>query len=273
MNRLFWAISLFLVLVSLSCRTSGASQELARDYYNIGNAYSDLDNHEKAASYYKRALDLDPEINQAAYNLARSSLEIEDYDLAIRLLTDLQEKDEANLMVLEMLGYTWYQKGDAARAAEYYRKSLEVDPAHLRSLYNLSILEKENERWGMAGQYLERLLELEEKKEYRILLAELAVDMGELDKAILYYEDLIVEYEGDSGIYLSMKDLYMETERYYKALDMLELLTASGSDAELVPGYFFEKATLEIDILDDPVNGRKSLKSALEKGYSDRESL
>lgn len=275
MSKRFWVIStaLLLTLLTASCKSTGTKLELARDYYNIGNAYSDLEEYEKAASYYRRALVLDPSINQAAYNLARTSLETEEYDFAIKLLTDLEKQDGNNLMILEMLGFSWYQTGDDEKAAQYYKKSLEIDPAHLRSLHNMSLLEKQNENWGLSRQYLERLLELEEKKEYRILLAELAVAMGELENAILYYEDLILEYEGDPKTYLAMKDLYLETERYYKALDMLELLGSSDSDTEKVPGYYFEKAKLEIGILDDPINGQKSLKSALEKGYSERESL
>lgn len=275
MSRQFWVINFILLLALLfsSCQSSGVKLELARDYYNIANAYSDLKEYEKAASYYKRALDLDPAINQAAFNLARTSLEIEEYDFAIKLLSDLEKKDGANLMILEMLGFSWYQAGNEEKAAQYYRKSLEIDPADVRSLYNMSILEKQNNNWTLSRQYLERLLELEDKKEYRILLAELAVAMEDRETAILYYEDLIVEYDGDSDTYLSMKDLYLETKRYYKALDMLELLVESGVDQDKIPVYYFEKAKLEIEILDDPINGQKSLRSAMDKGYSEKEEL
>jgi tetratricopeptide (TPR) repeat protein len=275
LSRQSWVTNtaLLLTLLFASCQSSGARLDLARDYYNIGNAYSDLKEYEKAAAYYKRALDLDPAINQAAYNLARTSLEIEEYDFAIKLLTDLEKKDGANLMILEMLGFSWYQAGNDEKAAKYYRKSLDIDPANLRSLYNMSLLEKQNSNWAVSREYLERLLELEEKKEYRVLLAELAVAMEDRETAILYYEDLIVEYDGDSETYLAMKDLYLETERYYKALDMLELLVETGAEPDTISGYYFEKSKLEIEILDDPINGQMSLKSALEKGYSDKEKL
>ena len=70
-----------------------------------------------------------------------------------------------------------------------------------------------------------------------------------------------------------MKNLYLETERYYKALDMLELLVKSETDAGKSSAYYFEKSKLEIEILDDPINGRNSLKSAMDNGYSDKEKL
>ena len=272
MSRLYWAASSLVLILFFSCQTSSDKLELARDYYNIGNAYSDLKEYEKAAEYYKRALVLDPDVNQAAFNLAKTSIETGEFSRAVRLLSSLEEQDGSNLMVLEMLGYAWYQSGDGEKASLYYLKCLEIDPAHLRSLYNMSVLSRQNEQWSESRGYLERLLDLEEKKEYRVLLAELLQDQGDAEAALVNYESLVEEYGGDAGSYLAMKNLYLETERYYKALDMIDLLIESEGK-EQKADLFFEKSALELDALDDPISSQGDLKSALDAGFGDEEAL
>ena len=275
MSRQFWAVNglLIIFIIFTSCQSSSFRVEISQDYYNIGNAYSDLGEYAKSAEYYQRALDLNPALNQAAFNLARTNLEIDDYESALKLLLGLESEDPENLFVLEMLGYSWYKMGDEDRAGEYYRKSLNIDPAHPRSLYNMSILEKRKNNWGMSRFYLEKLLKQDDKKEYRILLAELAVAEEEYESAIGYYEDLVLEYGGDSEIYASMKDMYMETEMYYKVLEMIDLLIEAGPEEEVLKSLYFEKSTIEVQYLDDIIMGQADLIRALDEGYSDKEAL
>ena len=274
MNRLFWGYSLILLLLFLSsCQTTETKRELARDYYNIGNAYSDLEKYEDAAQYYRRSLELDPTINQAVFNLARAALETGENEEALKMLQSLEVQDTENLLVKEMLGFAWYRLGDPEKAAKYYRSCLAVNSTHVRSLYNMTLLEKDAENWPAARGYLETLLDQEDKKEYRLLLGELAAAQGDAEGAILYYEDLLIDYEGDPDIYRDMKALYFETERYGKALEMLDLVIASESDSAVKAELYFEKCSIEIEILQDIINGQKDLKAALEAGYSDKEKL
>ncbi len=247
--------------------------ELARDYYNIGNAYSDLEEYENASEYYRRALELDPTINQAVFNLARAALETGENGEALEMLQSLESQDSENLLVKEMLAFAWYRAGDSDKAAQYYRDCLGIDAAHSRSLYNLTLLEKEAENWGDARSYLEALLDQEDKKEYRMLLGELAAAEGDREGAILYYEDLLLDFDGDAVIYNDMKTLYLETERYGKALEMFDLVIESEKDEKLRAELFFEKSSIEIEYLEDIVNGRKDLKAALDAGFKDMEKL
>lgn len=276
MNRRFWAVEIALILllgVLAGCQTTVPREELARDYYNIGNAYFDLAQFEKAAEYYNRSLELDASINQAVFNLARTRLETGDYEDALQLLSDLEVQDPENLLVLEMIGYTWYQMGQADRAARYYRMVLDIHSVNRRALYNICQLEKQKKNWGIARYYLEQLMSLEDKPEYRVLLAELSVEEEDFEHAISYYEDLLVENQGNAEIYKSLKELYLETERYYKALEMIDLLIGVPDEAALVPEYLFEKSRLEFLSLDDMVSGQRSLLEALKKGFRDKERL
>jgi len=275
LSRQYWAVNavLALILSLTSCQTSFQRSELSNDYYNIGNAYSDLEKYEKAAEFYKRALELNPDLNQATFNLARTNLEIGNEKSSLKLLEELERLDNQNLMVLEMMGYAWFKLDDHEKAMEYYKKCLSIDDSHVRSLYNLCILEMENENWAQSQDYLDRLLTLDDKQEYRALRAELAVAQGENDLAIGYYEDLVLEYGGDIKTYEALKTLYLETEKYYKALDMLDLLVGKETDENLKKNLYFEKCQIEIQTLDDVILGQTDLKNALEAGFADREKL
>ncbi len=303
MNRPYWVPDfLFLFafsLVFLSCQSGGAGKELARDYYNVANAYAEQKKYDKAAEYYRRSLDLDPSLNEPAFNLARTYGESGEYEKALDLLRALAVQDEENLMVKEMQAYIYYRSGDAGSAADFYQQCLAVDPLHKRSLYNMALLSREDRDFSGAEAYLERLLKLEDKAEYRQLLAELEVlanEKGADDKAILEYENLVADGSGNAEVYGALKDLYLKRERYEDAVKMLGLLVDSASSESFVSSsvsdvssgeasgegngdkpvdkpvsekalLLWEKSRIELLFMEDFVNGRNDLKAALEGGF------
>jgi tetratricopeptide (TPR) repeat protein len=276
LNRLFSAAEiLFLITILLSCQSHPEREELAKDYYNLGNAYFELEDFAKAVVYYDRALQLDPSINQGVFNLARTNVETGQYKKSLKLLFQLQEKDPENIMILEMIAYTYYKMGDAENAVSYYRNILDIDLYSKRSLYNLSLLEKDKENWTAARSYLERLIELEDKPEYRILLAKLAMEQGDVDQAISLYEHLLLEDDVPYEVYGALKDLYIETEEYFNAKEMFDRLLgfseSSGQKGELL----FEQSRIEFLYLEDLVSAQEHLIEALKAGFGfeDRTAL
>ena len=276
LNRLFWGINFFLLsLLLISCQSSPVREELARDYYNIGNAYFDLGEYEKAVEYYDRSLELDPGINQAVFNLARTNIETGRYKKSLKLLSQLKVKDPENIMVLEMMAFTYYKMEEIDLASEYYRKILDINLYSKRALYNLSLIEKEEGRLTASRSYLERLLELDDKQEYRILLAELAVAEGDRDEAIALYESLLLEDNTPYDVYVALKDLYIETEQYFGVSEMFDQLLNTPEGQEARKDLLFERCRIEFLYLDDIISAQENLIQALDLGYGreDRASL
>ena len=276
LNRLFWGINfLLLSLLLISCRSSPVREELARDYYNIGNAYFDLGEYEKAVEYYDRSLELDPGINQAVFNLARTNIETGRYKKSLKLLSQLELKDSENIMVLEMIAFTYYKMEKVDLASEYYRKILDINLYSKRALYNLSLIEKGEGRLASSRSYLERLLELGDKQEYRVLLAELALAEGDREEAIAQYESLLLEDNPPYTVYSALKDLYIETEQYFGASEMFDLLLNTAEGQENRKNLLFERCRIEFLYLDDIISAQENLIQALDLGYGreDRASL
>jgi tetratricopeptide (TPR) repeat protein len=94
LKRPFWARTLLFFLVLLpACTSAPDASELARDFYNLGNAYFDQGDYVKAGEMYTRALELDPSLAQGEYNWARALIESGEYDEALALLDRLLTQD------------------------------------------------------------------------------------------------------------------------------------------------------------------------------------
>lgn len=276
MNRLYSVSKVFfLVLLLSACRSSPQREELARDYYNVGNAYFDLGQFDNAEEFYGRALELDSTINQAVFNLARTHLEIGNYRKSLKLLNQLLEKDSENVMVLEMIAYGYYKMSKTEEALSYYRLILDINAYNERALYNLGLLEKDKENWSVSRSYLERLLELDDKPEYRELLAELAFADGDVERAISLYESILLDDKGSYDTYEALKDLYLGTEQYYSANEMYDKMLSSLESEENKGYLLFERCRIEFLYLEDHVNAQEHLIEALDLGFAaeDRKPL
>ena len=255
------------MIILVSCQSSPERIELAKDYYNVGNAYFDLEQYDKAVDYYNRALQLDPTINQAVFNLARTSIETGDYQKSLKLLSRLQESDPENIMVLEMVAYAYYKMDLYDKSVQIYQRILDINLNSKKTLYNISVLEKERGNSSIARSYLKRLQGLEDNPEYRILLAELAVDDGDPDEAISLYESILVDEKGTRKIYTSLKDLYLGKEQYFDAVEMFELLVKSPKDNKEKSELYFDLSRVEFLYLEEMVSAQEHLIEALKAGY------
>ncbi len=63
MKKLF--IILGLSLSFIGCTSTIKGSELAWEYYNLGNAYYELENYSKAVLFLQKAVDLDGEFRKA----------------------------------------------------------------------------------------------------------------------------------------------------------------------------------------------------------------
>ena len=59
------------------------------------------------------------------------------------------------------LGNVYLAQGDRDQAKRYYRRTLELDPAHDRVLNNLGVLASEEKRWPLAELFLAKSLEID----------------------------------------------------------------------------------------------------------------
>ncbi len=117
---LIFQIFVFAIFFSCVSQNSTDQKEKADIYYNLGNAYSELKQYNKAVEAYANAWSLDSELTAAGYNLIRVYIYLKKYDEAEQLLKELLGRDERNLLLLETAGYLAHNRGDYDEALRYY---------------------------------------------------------------------------------------------------------------------------------------------------------
>ena len=118
MKKLFWvSIALFFFL---SCISNTRDEELTTELYNIGNAFFDINEYDKAEDYYNRVLKNDPEFHKARYNLIHIYIYNSDFVTAEKHITFLNQMDVENRKIRNLWAYLQYNKGNLAEALELY---------------------------------------------------------------------------------------------------------------------------------------------------------
>ncbi len=264
-------LSLMLVMLfSTACATR--NKEVARDYYNLGTGYLDAKNYVRAREYYERALDLDPSLAQASYNLARVYLLIDRVDEAIDILQDLLRRDADNLMVRETLAYAWSAQGEWQRSADIMEAVVDDNDVSARGWLNYSITLLEIDRFQAAGQAADKALLLQPDNESARFVKVIAVAYSTPDD--------LVDLEGQLGelyakapsrrLVIELGDALETAGRFDLALDLYTATVEKyDDDGELS----FRRARILIEVVDDRSAGVDALVRALSKGMKEDERL
>ncbi len=118
------------------------------------------------------------------FNSALADIDNERFDRAQHKLEHVLADNPGNAETLFALGNIWMQRGDHDRAKFYYRRTLQLDPQHHRTLNNLGILAIEEKRWPMAEAFLNGALGIEpDDAKTCFLLAQVRYERADLPGA------------------------------------------------------------------------------------------
>lgn len=254
-----------------SCATPVERRELAEEYFNLGNAYFELQDYERSYRYYRRAIALTDEVPAAGFNLARLHLERGEEEEALEVLGQLLAGDPDNLLVLETRAYVLYRLGAVDQARLQYRSILELSSAHGRAAYNLGVLEiEEGEYTDAAAVLTEYLPYARDDGEYRWLLAEALFLAGHEEEALRELDNFRSIAGDDQDELERLAERFADWEYYLATLEIIDLLSEERW-SRVVPAWAHARALLlgseEFD------QGASALERALEAGFSDEEAL
>lgn len=137
-------------------------------YYRVGEAYSKLQRHEDAKSYYGRAVDLAPDHLWFRTKLAAASVALERPQEAIPIYDAVLADNPLFQQALNNRGYARVLTGDLAGAESDFKEALALDPDARQPLANLASLYFNTGRAAEALKLVERLVSLEpQNQEYR----------------------------------------------------------------------------------------------------------
>lgn len=262
---------LLAVLVGGSCATPVERSELSQEYFNLGNAYFELQDYERSFRYYQRAIALSDEIPAAGYNLARLHMERSENRAALDVLDRLLETDPSNTMVLETRAYLLFQMGRISIAREEYQSLLERPSPRHRIAYNLGLIEMSQERYDAAADVLEaHLASAEDDREYRWLLAEAYFRGDREDEALAELEQYRILAGTRAELLARLAVRYADWEYFLPSLEVFDMLEPDIPD-DVDVFWAYARALLRGG--DEFAPGRHAFERALQRGFSDAEAI
>jgi tetratricopeptide (TPR) repeat protein len=261
-------IPFFIVILS-ACQT--VPEDIATEYYNIANAYFDVEDYEQAIIYYNKALNDDhPQINKIKYNLSIAYMESARVSEALGLIDALLEQDPDNLQVLHSRAYGHYLLGDDEKAVDVYNRILQIFEYDSQALLNKARLLKDTEP-DSSIILLEKLNSLEPSTEIAILLGSLYKQQDRKDDFLYVYEEAFSRDKESSSLILGLAGYFEEERLFYKAIEYFDKLVALNYEDK--KEVLFRKASIQLSELDEIQSGFDSLVESLDAGFNDRERI
>lgn len=259
-----------LVLVFSSCASGMSRADLAAEYFNIGNAFLDLDQPDRASEYFVRALDLDPDLRVAEFNLARAYMNANRYIEARGVLEDLLEIDPDNTIVLKAYGYVLYQQGSSREAEDVFGQVVMINPSDVDAWFNRALIARQRGDLEEADSFIGRARELDRTaSDVSRLYALVQYETGTPNARELL-EEVHAAQPDDLEILEALARSAFTDGDYAVARDLADdLVNRDPAEA----GYRFLQARVAFIGLEDTDLGVVALRQALERDFQDVEAL
>ena len=131
----------------------------AADIYNDGLDLVSIGDYAGAIDKFRSALEMDPGLREASFNLAVTFQELGLHDRASTVLEGLVTREPGNPDYLFALGHAYFHVGDLQGAEGAFLDALEIDSNHLKALFSLAtVYEKMGELEKAANRLTEYII-------------------------------------------------------------------------------------------------------------------
>jgi len=273
-------LKLFALLLSLvfpllylfsGCATGVSRRDLAGEYYNIANAYFDLEKYDKAVFYYNEAVKMDDSLTQARFNLALAYLGLRQNDTANDILLNLLKEDSKNTKIMASLAYSYHQQGKDEEALSELDKILEISPEDAEARNNRAIILWELDKKEEAEAEFKRLLKyIPDDLKTQFNLGKLFVEENKYKEALRYLNNYIQSKPEDTRALNLLAEAYTSLEDYSRAVRAYEdSLAIDDKQADI----WFYRSYLLLTKIEDPGKGLTYLRRSLKLGFRNVKKL
>jgi tetratricopeptide (TPR) repeat protein len=254
-----------------SCVSSVSGQDLAKEYYNLGNAYFAIKRYKDAIEFYQKSLDYDAGAAKASFNMANSYIALGNPDKALEILQALLAKDPRNTELHVLSAYAQHVKGKDDDAVANYLNVLEIQPEDRDTLFNLGVIYRAKKEYDKAEGYLRKLLKVSvDDPKALFALGSLLLEEGKAEDATGFINQYLEVKPEDTAAYLVLANAYSALKQYLKALDSYE--KAIALDKTLKDAWFY-RADILLNKAQDPDKGATSLEQALDLGFNNMTAI
>ncbi|MCF6241976.1 MAG: tetratricopeptide repeat protein [Bacteroidales bacterium] len=126
----------------------------------LAKTYRTAENLQKAINTYKKVLGLDSNNIAAQINLANLYLKTQKIKEAYPVFEHLYLSDTLNSEYIRLMGYCKYRQGDILEAFKLYRKSYQVNPENLKTIYWLADIYTNSQKYDSTINMVTKALKV-----------------------------------------------------------------------------------------------------------------
>ena len=258
------------ILITGGCRTWSSSEERAAQAYNEGNTFREAGMQEEAVRAYLLALEHEPEMSAATYNMALTLVDLDRSDEALVQLQILNQRDPMNLKVLRAMGWAAWEGGRPDASLDYYQAVLIIFPADEEALRGASEVYEALNRPADAVKMRIFLARLNDTVEIRMDLAQTYYMAGWYTESLDVYQEVLIQDpenpEALAGASVTTEEMGMYRDSIKYRLELVDTAADTGET-------WWHIARLRLVEIGDYEGGLKALETALEEGFSDDDAL
>jgi tetratricopeptide (TPR) repeat protein len=228
------ALRFLLVLSLLASPAILSSQQIpkAEQHYRAGLQLEKQEKFREAASEFSKAIGINPEFEDAYYQLGISSLRAGDQAGAVRAMMQLSQLEPGNNQVRMDLGQVLAASGYYNDALALYLRALQLAPQDAKIRFNIGVIHFKQREYPHAIEDLQQVLELDPTmNEARSLLAAIYDANGDMPEAIHQLQEA-VKFSPSADLLVQLGTLYEKQGRFNDA--ERELKTALSKQPRLV---------------------------------------
>lgn len=155
-NGILFFLLFFITAAGLFAK-GNVDSEMAKAYFEIAQAYTEVSKYDKAAEFYLKAAKDPAHKNAAEYNLARVYGLQGDWGKAKNILERQYKDAPGNVLIAKAYAYSLAATGDEARACEMYRKLYDEDSENPEAALNYVRILILSKRYNQALSFIEEM--------------------------------------------------------------------------------------------------------------------
>ncbi|MBE6275133.1 MAG: tetratricopeptide repeat protein [Bacteroides sp.] len=204
-------------------------------FSNLGTVQRRMGKNKDALESYSLALNLTPYSITMLLNRASLYLEMDYLDKAYVDYCDVIDLDADNAEAFGFRAYIYMRRRQYSDAKIDYQKLLEVTPGDKTARIGIAMANQKLQRYKESLEELNRLI-VDYPRDASLLMAraELEVDMGTLDLALLDLESAVKLSPNDTDIYVMCGEIYLAQGRRREAYMAFEKAIELGVPRSLL---------------------------------------
>jgi superkiller protein 3 len=224
-------------------KTIASDPNHAIAYYNMGNAYRNLENYQEAIRCYQKAIAIDPKDANAYGNMGTAYDDLKNHQEAIRCYQKAIAIDPKHVYAYYNMGNAYANLKNYQEVIRCYQKAIAIDPQYASAYNNMGIAYDNLENYQEAIRCYQKAIAIDPKDATAYYNMGIAYrNLENYQEAIRCYQKIIAIDPQNANAYGNMGLAYYNLENYQEAIRCYQKIIDIGSNDELAYSLLFHIA-------------------------------